>query len=52
MTTRRWIPLMVGFAAGGLASSVLGSEIDVGGGEWQLAGQLECGQMVVEPGTD
>ena len=52
MTTRRWIPLMVGFVAGGFASSVLGSEIDVGGGEWQLAGQVECSQLVVGTGTE
>ena len=51
MTTRRWIPLMVGFAAGGLASSVLGSDVVVGGGEWQLAGQVECGQLVVGTGS-
>ena len=52
MTTRRWIPLMVGFMAGGFASSVLGSDVVVGGGEWQLAGQVECGQLVVGIGSE
>ena len=52
MTTRRWIPLMVGFMAGKFASSVLGSDVVVGGGEWQLAGQVECGQLVVGIGSE
>ena len=48
MSSRGWI--LVGLM-GGWTFAAGGSEITVGGGEWQLAGQVECELLTIKPGA-
>jgi hypothetical protein len=49
MSSRWWISMGL---MGGVVLTVAGSEIDVGGGEWQLAGQVECGLLTIGSGAE
>ena len=48
MPSRGWVVMGL---IGGWTFAAGGGEIHVGGGEWQLAGQVECALLTIKPGA-